>query len=152
LKRNRWILFVLAALIALTAASAHGAFAPACRAPGTEAGAPSFRLPNVRPGLFDKERQYISALRVREQRPLPADETEPGDAEKVIFDCRNLPAPEERMLCAPKVFAADRFLREKSPEPAAKPAAAAAEIPSGVLSEFEPPVILLLPTRIAVRK
>ena len=162
MKRDRRMFFVLAVLITLTlAASAGGAFAFSCRVSGAEAGAIRLFCAKslLRPAnLFDKEQQYLSASasRVHAQPPLPADETseESEGAGKGVFDRRGTSASDERILCLPKIFLPDRFLRERSAESAAVKPAAAIKVSAGVLSKFEaePSVILLLPTQIAVRK
>jgi hypothetical protein len=168
LQRNRRIVFVLAVLIALTvAASARWAFAFSENASGTETGvggvARLSRAKNFRPvGPFeqaDQKRQYLSAVRTHGQDPFPADAEknpwESEDAKKVLFDRRGIPAADERILLLPRVFAAERFLREKSAESdAVKPAVAVMKVSASVFlkSELDPPVILLLPTHIAVRK
>jgi hypothetical protein len=162
--------FALAVLaVLMPAALARGASAFSGAEPGGGVRPPCAQSLPRPAGAFDRERQYIRSGRVRSdyvrgQKPAVTDETasresertQPEDPGKAMFDRRRLPASDERVLSLSKVFSAERFLREKSPESAAaKPGPlAAAKVSASVFSKSktDPPAILLLSTQIAVRK
>jgi hypothetical protein len=142
LKWNRKIFFVLVALAVLVLST-----------PPRGASAFSGHTPEDRPGV--QSPFTLSAAETSREVGTCEEYGAHEKAEKRIVEAARAAACDERILSLSRIFIAERLPREKSAGPAAAYAElVAANAASVALSKSEtaPPVILSLPTRIAVRK